>query len=150
MKSFLIALCLMVLGLGAQAQLEQPVTWSYAAKKLNAKEAVLYLKATIEPGWHLYSQNLKPGGPIPTSFSFVPAKGNYSLVGKVQEPKAISKEEKVFKMTVAYFENTVIFQQKIKLLGKKPFIVKGKLEYMVCNDAQCLPPAEVEFNIPVK
>lgn len=150
MKPLLIALCLMAFGFSAQAQLEHPVTWGYAAKKINAKEAVLYLKANIEPGWHLYSQYLKPGGPLPTTFSFVPAKHSYQLVRKVVEPKAVTKEEKVFKMTVAYFENTVVFQQKIKLTSKKPFAVKGKLEYMVCNDAQCLPPAEVEFNIPVK
>lgn len=150
MKPLILAIFLMIIGLNVQAQIEQPVTWSYAAKKINSKEAVLYLKASIDPDWHLYSQHIKPGGPIPTSFSFIPAKANYQLIGKVAEPKAITKEEKVFKMTVSYFENSVIFQQKIKLLSKKPFAVKGKLEYMVCNDSQCLPPAEVEFTIPIK
>ncbi len=29
-------------------------------------------------------------------------------------------------------------------------IVKGTLEYMVCDDAQCLPPETVEFSISVK
>jgi hypothetical protein len=28
--------------------------------------------------------------------------------------------------------------------------VKGKLEYMTCNDRQCLPPDAVEFSILVK
>lgn len=150
MKSLFITLFALVLGTGAvKAQLEQPVTWSYAAKKINATEAVVYIKATIEEGWHLYSQNIKPGGPLPSSFAFKPAAA-YTLVGKVQEPKAIVKHEKVFNMDVAFFENSVVFQQKIKIKDKKPFQVKGAVEYMVCNDKQCLPPSEVEFNVPVR
>jgi hypothetical protein len=52
-------------------------------------------------------------------------------------------------MNVAYFEKSVIFQQKVKL-NRGTTTVKGKVEYMVCNDRQCLPPEEVEFSIPVK
>lgn len=149
MKLFLTTVMLLVSSFVANAQLEQPVTWSYAAKKINQKEAILYLKASIEPGWHLYSQKIKAGGPVATTFTFTPSK-IYTKNGIVMEPKAIEKEEKVFNMTVGYFENSAIFQQKIKLVGKTPFTVKGKVEYMVCNDKQCLPPTEVEFNIPVK
>lgn len=149
MKLILTTMMLLASSLIASAQLEQPVTWSYAAKKINQKEAILYIRASIEPGWHLYSQKIKPGGPVATTFSFAPSK-SYVRMGAVVEPKAIEKEEKVFNMTVSYFENSAIFQQKIKLSGKMPFTIKGKLEYMVCNDSQCLPPAEVEFNIPVK
>ncbi len=149
MKHLFITLALITFGLLAQAQIEQPVTWSYAAKKINQNEAVVYIKASIQEGWHLYSQNIKPGGPVATAFTFTPAK-TYSLLGKVKEPKAIVKEEKVFNMAVAYFENSAIFQQKIKLNSKNPFVVKGKVEYMVCDDNQCLPTTEVEFSITVK
>lgn len=133
---------------GAFAQLENPVTWQYAAKKLNKNEAMLFIKASIDPNWHIYSQNLKPGGPNKTEFTFSPSK-DFTLVGKTIEPKPINKYEKVFKMDVSYFENDVVFQQKIKL-NKGTTTVKGKVEYMVCDDKQCLPPSEVSFNIPVK
>ncbi len=62
----------LVLCAGAYAQIETPVRWSYAAKKVNGKEAVVLLKATIKPGWHIYSLNVKDGGPIKTSFEFTP------------------------------------------------------------------------------
>ena len=52
-------------------------------------------------------------------------------------------------MEVSYFERSVIFQQKVKLKGKTA-IVKGKLEYMVCDDHQCLPPEEIGFSVTVK
>ena len=138
----------LVCTISAMAQLENPVTWQYAAKKINKNEAVLYIKANIEPDWHLYSQNIKPGGPNKTEFTFASSK-DYSLVGKTQEPKPISKYEKVFKMEVSYFENEVVFKQKIKL-NKATTTVKGKVDFMVCDDKQCLPPSEVSFSIPVK
>lgn len=133
---------------GAFAQIENPVTWSYGQKKISKTEAIIYLKATIEDGWHIYSQNLKPGGPIKTSFTFAPSK-DYVKVGKTIEPKAANKFEKVFNMNVGYFEKQVIFQQRVKLL-KPTATVKGKLEYMVCDETKCLPPTEVEFTVLVK
>lgn len=132
----------------ASSQILKPVKWSYAAKKTSKTEAILYLKATIEDGWHLYSQNMADGGPVKTSFSFKPSK-EYKLNGKTIEPKAITKFEKSFDMNVSYFEHSVIFQQRIKLTTAKA-LVKGTLEFMVCNDEQCLPPENVEFSIPVK
>jgi hypothetical protein len=131
-----------------QAQILAPVKWSYAAKDIGHNEAMLFIKATIEPGWHLYSQYIKDGGPVKTSFAFSP-NGGYKLIGKPFEPKAISKFEKVFGIEVGYFENSVVFQQKIKV-SKKRLVVKGNLEYMVCNDKQCLPPDNIAFTIPVK
>lgn len=149
MKRITLILTLIFLSsLGAFAQLENPVTWSYAAKKISKTEAIVYLKATIDGNWHIYSQNLKPGGPEKTVFTFSPSK-DFTLVGKTTEPKPISHYEKTFKMDVAYFENEVVFQQKIKL-NKAATTVKGKVEFMVCDDKSCLPPSDVSFSIPVK
>lgn len=148
MKKMFLFLLLAGIGKIANAQIEQPVTWSYAAKKISATEAIIYMKANIDEGWHLYSQTVKPGGPVKTTFIFSASK-SYSLIGKTSEPKPIVKNEKVFNMDVAFFEKSAIFQQKIKFNGK-PTVVKGKVEFMVCNDKQCLPPEEVEFTVPVK
>jgi DsbC/DsbD-like thiol-disulfide interchange protein len=134
--------------IGAFAQLENPVTWSYKAKKISSTEAIVYIKANIEDGWHLYSQNVKPGGPSKTVITFSPSK-DFTLVGKTTEPKPISKYEKVFKMDVPFFQDEVIFQQKVKL-KKGTTMVKGKVEFMVCDDTQCLPPSDVSFSIPIK
>ena len=50
-------------------------------------------------------------------------------------------------MELRFFEKEAVFTQKVKVLGKEPVAVKGELEYMVCNDGQCLPPTVVEFDI---
>ena len=149
MKRVYLVMMAMLFTVAAFAQIEAPVKWSYAAKKVSATEAVVLVKATIEPGWHIYSQKLKEGGPVATSFTFSPAK-NYTVVGKTAEPKAITKYEDSFKMNVSYFENSVVFQQKVKLKAAGATTVKGKVEYMTCNDRKCLPPDEVEFSVSVK
>jgi hypothetical protein len=149
MKKILLMMVAVLFTAAAFAQIEDPVKWSYAAKKISKTEAVVLVKATIDEGWHIYSQNLKEGGPQATSFTFAPAK-NYTVIGKPAEPKPITKYESVFKMNVGYFENAVVFQQKVKLKAAGATVVKGKVEFMVCNDRKCLPPDEVEFSVTVK
>jgi hypothetical protein len=132
----------------AEGQILKPVTWSYGAKKTGPDEAVLFFKATIDDGWHVYSQHVKEGGPIPTKFTFTASK-DYALDGPTTEPQPIKRMEKVFNMEVGFFVNSVIFQQKIKLKAGQT-AVSGRLEFMTCNDMQCLPPEDIDFSIPVK
>lgn len=146
MKRLILGIAAVMLVIGAKAQIESPVKWSYAAKRISATEAVVFLRATIQDGWHIYSQTVKDGGPIKTSFTFNPSK-DYSLIGTTAEPAPLTKFESSFNMNVSYFEKTVTFQQKIKLRSANASVVKGKLEYMTCNDHKCLPPTDLDFSI---
>lgn len=148
MKKLLAIVAALIITTGAYAQIVAPVKWSYAAKRTSPTEVTVFLKASIAGGWHIYSMNVKDGGPIKTSFTFAKSK-DYSLVGKTSEPKPVSKFEKAFNMDVSYFENEVVFQQKIKLKSAKVTAIKGQLEYMTCNDQKCLPPDDVNFSIPL-
>ena len=132
----------------ADAQILTPVKWSYAAKKISATEAVLLIKATIDEGWHVYSQTVKEGGPVKTTLTFPPSAA-YALIGPTIEPTPKAKFEQAFNMNVNFFEHEVVFQQKIKLKAAR-VMVRGKLEYMTCNDKQCLPPEDIDFSITVK
>jgi len=145
--SFLTLILTTIVFSQLKAQILTPVHWSYGAKKINSTEAVVFMKATIDNGWHVYSQTVKDGGPVKTTFTFNPSK-QYKKIGKTIEPQPILRMEKVFNMEVGFFENSVIFQQKIKLKTSQA-IVKGTVEYMTCNDHQCLPPENIEFSIPV-
>jgi DsbC/DsbD-like thiol-disulfide interchange protein len=143
----LLSLALLLSVFTAKAQILKPVHWSYAAKRTGKAGAVVFIKATIEDGWHIYSQHVKDGGPVATSFSFTPDAA-YLPLGKTAEPKPIARFEKAFGMQVSYFEKSVIFQQRVNL-KKDKVTVKGQFEYMTCNDKQCLPPETVAFSIPV-
>ena len=133
---------------GAYAQIESHVKWSYAAKKINSTEAVVFLKASIDDGWHIYGMDVKDGGPIKTSFTFAPSKA-YSLIGKATQPAPVTKYEKAFSMNVTYFEKSVVFQQKIHLKAAGASVIKGQLEYMTCNDKKCLPPEDLDFSVAI-
>lgn len=151
----MLKLCLFVSSLlfaaFANAQFSAPVSWSFSQRDVAAgkkHESVLQLKAVLRPGWHVFSQHLKPGGPTPTLFSFQ-HNANVQLLDAVIEPKSISYFEPLFKMNVSYFENEVQFEQRIRMLKptKSPQAIKGKVEFMVCSAKECLPPDEVEFEI---
>jgi len=143
--SFLFLCCV----LGMSAEIQKPVTWSFSNKQISDTEFDLVLTANIDDNWHLYSQFIGEGGPVPTSFKFKPSP-DYVLVGKVSEsPKPKKIYEKVFEMEVAFFEKKATFTQKINL--KVPAAkIKGTLTFMVCDDSQCLPPEDIDFSFDLK
>jgi thiol:disulfide interchange protein len=150
MKKPALLLCFLVFfPILASTQILDPVKWSFKVEQTSPGEATLLLIAKADPGWHVYSQDIPAGGPIPTSFTFTKS-ADYELVGKVREPKPIEENDPNFDMVLKYFADQAIFRQKIKILSRKDFTVKGMLEFMCCDDKQCLPPAEVDFAFSVK
>lgn len=149
MKNLSLIVVMVLMGASsAFSQILEPVKWQFVAKKINDKEAVVYMKAMIDKGWHIYSLNVADGGPIKTSFKFAPS-NDFSLVGKPMEPKPKTKYEEVFGMDVAYFNNEVVFQQRVKL-NKGQTTVRGVVEFMACDAEQCLPPEEYAFAVVIK
>ena len=128
-----------------KAQTYSPVKWYYTITTLNNTEAIVYIHARIDLGWHIYSQNVPAGGPVKTEIEFYPSK-DYELIGKPIEPKPIILYYDVFNMNVGYFENEVTFKQKIKILTKGSKI-NGFIEYMADNDFMSIPPDETRFSI---
>lgn len=131
------------------SQILNPVQWQFGSKKINEKEAVIFVKATMDDGWHIYSLNVPEGGPIKTTFSFKQDDA-FSLVGKTLEPEPKLKYEEVFAMNVPYFDKEVVFQQKIRLDRQADVKVRGVVSFAACDAERCLPEDEVEFVVAVK
>src|SRR5690606_4331124 len=139
MKNLSLIVVMVLMGASsAFSQILEPVKWEFGSKKINDKEAVVFMRAVIDKGWHIYSMNVEDGGPIKTSFAFA-SSSDFSLIGKTAEPKPKVKYEDVFGMDVAYFNNEVVFQQRVKL-NKGQTTVRGVVEFMACDAEQCLPP----------
>ena len=150
MKRSLAFLALLtLLPLLSFSQILEPVKWSFKVEQSSPGEATLLLIAKIDKSWHLYSQDIPPDGPIPTTFTFTKS-ADYELVGKVTESKPIIENDPLFKMDLKFFADKAIFKQKVKILSNKPFTIKGVLEFMCCDDKQCIPPTEVEFTFDLK
>ena len=148
MKKLTLALAVMIIGFGASAQVLNPVSWTFSSKKISDKVYEVQMVATIQSGWHLYSQ-VQPDDAIaiPTSFSFnqnplVDFDGKVKEVGKMQK-----YSDKKLGVSANQYSNKVVFIQRVKLKGKAKTNVTGKLEYQTCNDEKCLPPKTVNLSI---
>lgn len=131
-----------------QAQIQTPVKWDFKTKVTGENTADLQFIATIDQGWHLYSQHLPDGGPMPTEFVFAKLDG-IQLDGKASEPTPKEVFDEMFKMKVKYFDKTATFTQKIKLIGNKPVTISGTINFQACNEETCIPgEAEFSFNVP--
>lgn len=138
---------LMILPSLAFSQVKNPVKWAYSAKKIATGKYEIHMTATIEKGWHIYSQTTPDGGPVPTSFTFtknplVTMSGPVKEVGKLE-----THFEKLFDVNVKQFSDKVDFVQVVTVKNNVKTNVSGKVEYMLCDDKQCLPPASQQFSV---
>ena len=145
----ILSICLLLIAVVAQAQIQEPVKFKSELKTLAAGEAEIVFTATIDKGWHVYSTDLGDGGPISATFNVEKISGA-TVIGKLQpKGKEIASYDKLFEMNVRYFEGTAQFVQKLKLTGGD-YQVQGFLEFGACNDENCLPPTQVEFDFTGK
>jgi thiol:disulfide interchange protein DsbD len=131
----------------AKAQLN-PVSWTFTAKKLSDKTYELRITASIQSGWHLYSQ-VQPEDAIadPTTFAF---NKNPLLIleGKIKEEGKMEKfHDAKLDISANQYSKTVDFVQVVKLKAKAKTTVSGNVKFQTCNDEKCLPPKSVTFSI---
>ncbi len=148
-KTFLFSFVVLTMQF-AYSQIENPVQWSFSSKKINATTYEVHLTATIEDGWHVYSQTTPDGGPVPTAVSFS-KNPLLTLEGKVREVGKLEKRfEELFGVQVFQFSGKVDFVQPIKLKVKAKTNISGNIKFMACNDEMCLPPKAVSFAVQLK
>ncbi len=148
MKNIVLSCLMLIMPIVAsQAQILEPVKWSTSVEKISDTEYNLVSIATIDKGWHLYSQNVPDDGPIPTTFTYT--EDGFQLLENTKEEEGHTVDDPVFEMKIKFFENKAEFKQRIKVLNNELSIVKGEVEFMVCDDARCLPPSyvDLEFNL---
>ena len=150
MKIFFTTL-LLTAAIAANAQMLNPVQWTYSAKKIADKTYEVHITASIQNTWHLYSQT-QPADAInqPTEILFkknplIVLDGNVKELGKMQ----LFKDEKL-KISANQYANKVDFVQKIKLKSNTKTNLVGSVEYQTCDDKKCLPPKKIDFTIALK
>ena len=149
-KTFLFVLASFFVCLSLSAQIQDPVQWSYAARKKSSNLYEVVITGTVEHPWHIYSMTTPSGGPVPTHVTF---KKNplLSLDGKLKENGKLKVEkDNVFGVDVKYYSDRVEFVQEVKVRGAVKTNIGGTVEYMVCDDSQCLPPTKKTFDIKLQ
>lgn len=145
---FLFITFLSVLFVNAQ---KDPVSWTFTSKKISDKVYEVHMKASINSGWHLYSQTQPADAiAIPTKFVFtnnplLKTEGSVKEVGKMQKFK-----DATLGVEANQFATTVDFVQKVTLKAAANTNIAGTVTYQTCDDKQCLPPKKVPFKIALK
>lgn len=124
-----------------------PAKWDFNAKKIANKTYELRFIATVQAPWHIYSQTTPDGWPLPTKISFI--KNPLLTLQRMpkENGKILKKYEDVFEVDVIYFDHNAEFVQLVKLKSNAKTRISGTIQFMACNDEQCLPPAEVPFGL---
>jgi thiol:disulfide interchange protein DsbD len=126
------------------------VDWKFESKKLSDKKYEVKLIAVVAHPWHIYSTTTPDGGPLPTKITFTKnplavMEGKLKEVGKLE-----TKFEDVFDVDTKFFNDKVEFVQVVSLKANVKTSLTGSVEFMTCNDKECLPPKSVPFSIALK
>jgi len=146
-KLLFILFSLLTIG-SVSAQVLNPVSWSFSSKKISDNIYEVQMIATIQQGWHVYSQN-QPKDAIAQPTAVIFNKNPLlELDGKLKELGTLEKfKDKELDISANQYSNKVIFAQRIKLKGKAKTNVTGKLTYQTCNDEKCLPAKTINLSI---
>ena len=128
-------------------QAQDSVEWEFTAKKIDSKTYEIHLTAVLEGMWHLYSQKTPVGGPAATEISF---SKNPLLIfdGEVKEIGNLEEHfEPLFGVKVKQYSDKVSFVQVVKLKVKAKTKILGTVNFMTCNDVQCMPTKKQAFSI---
>ena len=133
----LLASCLWVSGY-TQFSATQ-VSWDTEWEELGDAQYKLIFNASIEEGWHIFSQYSPEGGSQPAFFEFIETEA-YQRIGPVIEPTPEAYYNDVFEVTEQIFTEKVRFEQVVEVYDlTKP--IEITLYYQVCKEL-CISASE--------
>jgi thiol:disulfide interchange protein len=124
---------------------EDPVQWTLTPAGGQTQippgaEAYFELKATIQPGWHLYSPTTPPGGPTITRLWLEqsPALMSYS----VYRPQPVRELDPNFQIDTETYTNEALFiiEAQTAKTASGEVNIQAAVRYQACTDVKCLPP----------
>jgi thiol:disulfide interchange protein DsbD len=72
-------------------------------------------------------------------------------VGATKEAGKVKQVyDELFKTNVRYIGETATYTQTIKVRAGVKTNISGSVEYMVCDDRQCLPPSKKTFDLKLQ
>jgi hypothetical protein len=155
-KLFALLFILPFLGIAQEGGM---VKWSFSSKKIAVDTFEVTAKTVVERGWRIYSQETGEGS-SPTVFIENPL---VKLEGKViEQGKLIKKKNEVLDSEIRYYTDSVSFVERVIVKGRpmkqvqgdgietRGVVLKGTVEFMVCNESMCMPPEEIKFEVELK
>ena len=150
MRIFLLFLTT-IISLSFNAQ--NPISWNVNSKLVDNNIYELEITAHLEKGWHLYSQFLEQNegyDPLNSPFSTYityDLSPNFDTIGNTKEIGIETHYDPVWESEISFFSDKATFTQLIKLNNLDSTVLNGNINFMICNETQCLPPEDYKFKI---
>ena len=144
--TFLFVVCACALAY-AQIGMSSPVKAKVEQKAVNGHDDLVDIVFTfaINEGWHVYGPD-NNGGPTPMTITMETLEGAKVQGALKLSPTPATVEDPVFGCTVTYVEHSAKATQRLRLTGGS-WKAQGYLRYGACNDQECMPPTNVEFEL---
>lgn len=151
-STWAVAALLLLCCAALQAQ-PHPIHFSaHAADRAQAGAPfAVSVRASIQPGWHLYSLNEPAGGPIATQIGIGPSE-LVRLAGAIGSPLPETSRDPNFGLTTEFYVDSASFRIPLVVdqaarSGKRAVIVTAR--YQACSDRLCLRPRTDTVRVPV-
>jgi DsbC/DsbD-like thiol-disulfide interchange protein len=139
----------------SQAKLD-PIRWSIATdtSKSSVKageKLTIQVTAKMDEGWHLYSLEQEPGGPIATKIR-VPEDQPFKLSEAIDSPAPRVEMDPNFNMETQFFEEEVTFSLPMEVAPGTPagkHELRVNVTYQTCTSTKCLPPKLVKLTAEI-
>lgn len=109
----------------------------------------LSLRAKIAEGWKMYAlDSPPPSRPSSVSFNELPA--GVALAGDVFQTDPKEGYDPNFDAIVRYFEKEATLAADFTIgesITASPVVIKGTVNFMICNERMCLPPTRWLFTL---
>lgn len=130
----------------------QIVEWNFRYEFVtnNPQEVDIYIDIKIPDGFHMYSFDQGPGGPLAAEVQF--KHSNYiSKIGKlVSLTKPREYFDDVFGITTRDFAGKITWKQRFKINPTIQTKITGTYSYQICQeDGMCKNPFPVDFEIAI-
>ena len=135
----------------------RPVRWSVVGgssplEVTSGRTVPITIQADIAKGWHIYSLNQKPGGPIPLSIQLADA-GDVVVRGVIRAPKPERAFDKNFGIETELYSGTPRFTIPIGVPGRSQTgtrRIQVAARYQVCSATLCLPPRTDRLGVTLR
>ena len=123
--------------------------WGSSLEHIDGDIYEVTYSVKLEDSWHIYDLTEYVDGPVSTTFTFNKLSG-VELIGDIKASREpIKLYDDIFEMEIGYYEKSIEFIQRFKLLSPNGEI-KSTVEWMLCNDTGCIAPEEHDFTTKIK
>ncbi len=133
---------------------QDPVHWTAEIDEeslVAGGKVTVGVRATIDPGWYIYSITQGEGGPVPSRISLA-ADQPFTQAGDVKGTKPTVKFDQNFSMEVEMHEGSVAYELPVQVAADAGSDVKEihvRARYQACTNQVCLPAQTERIALPV-